>query len=169
MLSIWIRFSALWHSAMSINPTPNTTSRIELKYIGSMLKEPTISIFTSPRTPFPIRLRPGITKTTTIRCAQNWLLELKEFLKIPLKKVKASPSNFSPKSCRIPTGWTYFYRYLQKRYCTVAQFDRYCQTGDILLFKDNHTFAKVQRFFTNSECDHVGMVFRDERYGICIF
>lgn len=52
---------------------------------------------------------------------------------------------------------------------TVAQFDRYCQTGDILLFKDNHTFAKVQRFFTNSECDHVGMVFRDERYGICIF
>lgn len=60
-------------------------------------------------------------------------------------------------------------QWMDKRYCTVQQFDRYCQTGDIILFKDNHTFAKVQRFFTNSECDHVGMVFRDERYGICIF
>ena len=39
----------------------------------------------------------------------------------------------------------------------------------MLLFKDNHTFAKVQRFFTNSEVDHVGVVFRDERYGLCIF
>ena len=169
MLSIWIRFSVLCLSVMLISPTQNTTSRIELKYLGSMLKEPMISIFTLPRTLFPIRWLPGITKTTITRCALNWLLELREFFINPSKKVKVSLLNFSPKNCRIPTGWMYFWHYIQKRYCTVAQFDRYCQTGDILLFKDNHTFAKVQRFFTNSECDHVGMVFRDERYGICIF
>lgn len=39
----------------------------------------------------------------------------------------------------------------------------------MLLFRDNHTFAKVQRFLTNSECDHIGMVFKDEKYGLCIF
>ena len=38
---------------------------------------------------------------------------------------------------------------------------KYAETGDVLLFKDNHTFAKVQRFFTNSEVDHVGVVYRD--------
>ena len=57
----------------------------------------------------------------------------------------------------------------QHRYATEQQFTQYCQTGDVILFRDNHTFAKVQRFFTNSECDHVGMVFQDEKYGLCIF
>lgn len=29
--------------------------------------------------------------------------------------------------------------------------------------------AKVQRFITNSECDHIGIVYRHEKYGLCIF
>lgn len=50
---------------------------------------------------------------------------------------------------------------MKNRYVTEQQFSKYCETGDVLLFKDNHTFAKVQRFITNSECDHIGVVFRD--------
>lgn len=49
----------------------------------------------------------------------------------------------------------------QRRYATEQQFTRYAQTGDVILFRDNHTMAKVQRFLTNSECDHIGLVFKD--------
>lgn len=49
------------------------------------------------------------------------------------------------------------------------QFVHHCQTGDIVLFRDNHTMAKVQRALTNSSYDHVGIVVRKQRYGVCIF
>lgn len=45
----------------------------------------------------------------------------------------------------------------------------HAQTGDILLFKSSHIFAKFQRFFTSSEYDHVAMVIRDPVYGLLIF
>ena len=38
----------------------------------------------------------------------------------------------------------------QKRFITEEQFVDYCETGDILLFKDNHTMAKVQRAVLSS-------------------
>ena len=43
----------------------------------------------------------------------------------------------------------------------------YCETGDIILFRDSHTMAKVQRALTNSPygrfsfmADHVGIVYK---------
>lgn len=49
------------------------------------------------------------------------------------------------------------------------EFFENAETGDLLLFKGSHFFAEVQRFFTNSEYDHVGMVIRDQVYGLLIF
>lgn len=53
------------------------------------------------------------------------------------------------------------------------------QTGDILLFYTNNTGANLQRFFTNSDFDHVAMVVRingepmvfesNPSYGVCLF
>ncbi len=62
----------------------------------------------------------------------------------------------------------YFYHYSKRNYATEEQFAQYCQTGDILLFKDTHTFAKIQRVITNSEYDHIAFVFRSEKYGVCL-
>ncbi len=51
-----------------------------------------------------------------------------------------------------------------------------CDTGDIILFQDNHFFAKAQRFFTSSNfgkiviiLDHVGMMIKDTNHGLLIF
>ena len=41
-----------------------------------------------------------------------------------------------------------FYR---NRYETDSYFTNNCENGDILLFQDNHFFAKAQRFITRSE------------------
>jgi hypothetical protein len=50
------------------------------------------------------------------------------------------------------------------------EFVKNCNSGDVLLFKDNHTMAKIQRAITFSEYgtkqpnpDHVALVLKNRR------
>jgi len=43
------------------------------------------------------------------------------------------------------------------------------QNGDIILFQGTHFWAKMQRFFTGSDYDHVGLLYRDPIHGLLIF
>jgi hypothetical protein len=36
-----------------------------------------------------------------------------------------------------------------------------CNNGDLLLFKDDHTTAKLQRWITFSDFDHIGVVLKN--------
>lgn len=57
----------------------------------------------------------------------------------------------------------------QRKYCPNIDFAENCQSGDILLFRGNLFWAKVQRFFTFSDYDHVGVIYKDPVHGILIF
>jgi hypothetical protein len=48
---------------------------------------------------------------------------------------------------RTLTPDNHFYR---RRYETESFFLQNCENGDVLLFQDNHFFAKAQRFLTRS-------------------
>jgi hypothetical protein len=43
------------------------------------------------------------------------------------------------------------------------------ETGDILLFYTKNTGAQLQRFFTNSDFDHVAMVVKFRKNDLMIF
>jgi len=45
----------------------------------------------------------------------------------------------------------YIFSRIKKLYCTEDEFTSNCQTGDILLFEDEHFFAKAQRFILNAD------------------
>lgn len=49
------------------------------------------------------------------------------------------------------------------------QFIQAAQTGDILLFYTKNTGAQLQRFFTNSDFDHVAMVVKFRKNELMIF
>ena len=49
------------------------------------------------------------------------------------------------------------------------QFIQAAQTGDILLFYTKNTGAQLQRFFTNSDFDHVAMVVKFRKNDLMIF
>jgi len=63
-----------------------------------------------------------------------------------------------------------------RRYESEDYFVENCQTGDIILFQDDHFYAKVQRFITSSDfgmsfgiADHVAMVIKDVNFGLLLF
>jgi hypothetical protein len=41
--------------------------------------------------------------------------------------------------------------FFEERFATEDYFVNNCETGDVLLFQDDHFFAKAQRFFTRSD------------------
>lgn len=50
--------------------------------------------------------------------------------------------------------------YSHKDVLTERDFIKEAETGDILLFYTENFSAKLQRFFTNSDFDHVAMVLK---------
>ncbi len=50
--------------------------------------------------------------------------------------------------------------YEEKDFVSENQFVSMAETGDILLFHTKNTGAKLQRFFTNSDYDHVAMILK---------
>ena len=60
-------------------------------------------------------------------------------------------------------------QYLFDDTITEEEFLNVGQTGDIVLFKTNNFGAKMQRRFTNSKFDHVGMIIRFEKEEMRIF
>ena len=58
---------------------------------------------------------------------------------------------------------------MEIKYKSAVQFMEQCETGDILLFQGDSFYGNLQRFFTNSDYDHVGLVIRDPSHGILIF
>lgn len=61
------------------------------------------------------------------------------------------------------------FAYEHKDVLTEKQFLQEAETGDILLFYTEHLSAKIQRFLTNSDFDHVAMVVKLKNKELMIF
>ena len=59
--------------------------------------------------------------------------------------------------------------YENKDSLTEREFIDTAETGDILLFFTENTGAKIQRFLTNSDYDHVAMVVKLQKRELMIF
>jgi hypothetical protein len=49
-------------------------------------------------------------------------------------------------------------KFYRQRYETEEYFTEHCSTGDLLLFQDDHFFAKVQRFLTGSDVGKIRII-----------
>jgi hypothetical protein len=59
--------------------------------------------------------------------------------------------------------------YEDKDSLTEREFIDMSETGDVLLFFTNHTGGKLQRFFTQSDYDHVAMVVKFDKKETMVF
>jgi hypothetical protein len=58
---------------------------------------------------------------------------------------------------------------LKKNRIKLSEFYEVAETGDIVFFRGKSLGGKVQRFFTRSEFDHVGLILRYKNEKIVLF
>lgn len=58
---------------------------------------------------------------------------------------------------------------VNKTQLSVAEFEKTCETGDLIFFKGKSLGGKVTRFITRSQYDHVAMILKNNNGEIVLF
>lgn len=111
---------------------------------------------------FSFRIAPEDEKTEKI---EDWIRVIRENLQASEGSRKLIPSkDYKLKFWKVTSNfnayWSNILYIIKNRGITLENFAKKVDTFDILLFRGLHNMAKVQRFFTRSDYDHVAIFLR---------